>query len=146
VTILEARDRIGGRIHTITSEELAPGAGIDIGAAFIHGTDGNPITKLCQTLGESLYTPQSECTLYDVDGKPLDPQIDGDLEKLFNQFLDGTDKLRSKQGHNVSRKFLSRTNNNVPEEKKAPSTPSVVTQPDTSLGKALNEILFHWQK
>jgi NADPH-dependent 2,4-dienoyl-CoA reductase/sulfur reductase-like enzyme len=61
VTVLEARDRIGGRIHTITSEELAPGAGIDIGAAFIHGTEGNPITKLCQTLGESLYTPQSEC-------------------------------------------------------------------------------------
>jgi hypothetical protein len=48
--LLEGRDRIGGRIHTITSEELPSGCGIDIGAAFIHGVDGNPVAAVCKQL------------------------------------------------------------------------------------------------
>ena len=38
VTVLEARERIGGRMWTDTSL----GVPIDLGAAWIHGTDGNP--------------------------------------------------------------------------------------------------------
>ena len=41
VHVIEARERIGGRIHTITSEELKQGCGIDIGGAFLHGIKGN---------------------------------------------------------------------------------------------------------
>jgi monoamine oxidase len=44
VTILEARNRIGGRIWT---DE----AGVDLGAHWIHGTEGNPITDLVEQLG-----------------------------------------------------------------------------------------------
>ena len=40
VLVLEARDRIGGRIHTI---DLA-GAIVDLGASWLHGPRGNPIT------------------------------------------------------------------------------------------------------
>jgi monoamine oxidase len=50
VSIVEARDRIGGRIHTIVTPELKDGCGIDIGAAFIHGIKGNPITNICNAL------------------------------------------------------------------------------------------------
>jgi monoamine oxidase len=42
VTILEARDRTGGRIFTDD--------GIDLGAHWIHGTDGNPVTALVRDL------------------------------------------------------------------------------------------------
>lgn len=42
VTILEARDRPGGRIWT---ED-----GLDLGAHWIHGTDGNPVTALAREL------------------------------------------------------------------------------------------------
>ena len=43
VTVLEARDRVGGRCYT--SE------GVDYGAHWIHGTEGNPITNLARELG-----------------------------------------------------------------------------------------------
>lgn len=44
VTVLEARDRIGGRIWTDS-------AGVDLGAHWIHGTEGNPLTELVEELG-----------------------------------------------------------------------------------------------
>jgi len=43
VTVLEARDRIGGRCYTRD--------GIDHGAHWIHGTEGNPITNAARELG-----------------------------------------------------------------------------------------------
>ncbi|MEM6758793.1 MAG: FAD-dependent oxidoreductase [Pseudomonadota bacterium] len=42
VTVLEARDRIGGRIWTDTRLDAA----LDLGASWIHGTEGNPLTAL----------------------------------------------------------------------------------------------------
>ena len=47
VTVLEARERIGGRMWTDTSL----GVPIDLGAAWIHGTDGNPIVGLAADAG-----------------------------------------------------------------------------------------------
>ncbi|MEU7766680.1 FAD-dependent oxidoreductase [Nocardia sp. NPDC049190] len=57
VTVLEARDRIGGRIWTDSD-------GVDLGAHWIHGTEGNPLTELVDQLeiphsyvgGDSSYT------------------------------------------------------------------------------------------
>ena len=40
VTILEASDRIGGRVKSIETND---GTTIEMGAQFIHGTVGNPI-------------------------------------------------------------------------------------------------------
>jgi len=42
VVTVEARDRIGGRVHTVRDW----GCAIDIGASWIHGTMGNPVTHL----------------------------------------------------------------------------------------------------
>ncbi|KAI1444821.1 hypothetical protein F5Y02DRAFT_145102 [Annulohypoxylon stygium] len=47
VTILEARDRIGGRIQQ--SSQL--GLPIDLGASWIHGTQGNPLVALAEKAG-----------------------------------------------------------------------------------------------
>ncbi|KAL2822820.1 flavin-containing amine oxidase [Aspergillus cavernicola] len=44
VTVLEARDRIGGRVHQ--SSQL--GFPLDVGASWIHGTQGNPIVDLAE--------------------------------------------------------------------------------------------------
>ena len=46
VTVLEARDRIGGRIH----QSYRFGPPIDLGASWIHGTRGNPIVRLAEKL------------------------------------------------------------------------------------------------
>ena len=45
VVILEARDRIGGRIWTDTIGGNVP---IDLGASWIHGVDGNPISAIAR--------------------------------------------------------------------------------------------------
>ncbi len=47
VTVLEARDRIGGRTWTDTSL----GVPIDLGAAWIHGPENNPLTELADQAG-----------------------------------------------------------------------------------------------
>lgn len=44
VIILEARDRVGGRIWT----DMSSGWPMDLGASWIHGVSGNPITQLAR--------------------------------------------------------------------------------------------------
>jgi len=51
VTVLEARDRIGGRLWTNRSL----GVPLDLGASWIHGTRGNPIAKLARDLSQPLF-------------------------------------------------------------------------------------------
>lgn len=51
VTVIEARDRIGGRSHT---SHLWPDLPVDMGASWIHGTKGNPMTTLAKGLGVSM--------------------------------------------------------------------------------------------
>jgi monoamine oxidase len=72
VTVLEARGRIGGRVWT---SDLWPGLPVDLGASWIHGVRGNPLTALADRLG----VPRVE-TRYDrarVYG-PTGAQIDTD--------------------------------------------------------------------
>lgn len=49
VLVLEARDRIGGRVWT----DRRFGAAVELGAGEIHGQDGNPLTALAQQWGLS---------------------------------------------------------------------------------------------
>jgi monoamine oxidase len=73
VTILEARDRLGGRTHTDNSL----GSSVDLGAAWIHGPDGNPLTPLAEKLGVTTgYTDfinrsGTAVQAYAHDGTPL---------------------------------------------------------------------------
>ena len=53
VTVLEARDRIGGRVWT----DRAWGLPIDLGASWIHGVTGNPLTALADAAGAALPAP-----------------------------------------------------------------------------------------
>lgn len=47
VTVIEARDRVGGRVHT----DRSLGLPLDLGASWIHGTRGNPLSQLARRLG-----------------------------------------------------------------------------------------------
>ncbi|TAG19709.1 MAG: FAD-dependent oxidoreductase [Rhodobacterales bacterium] len=70
VTVLEARDRIGGRIHT---SRLWPDLPMDLGASWIHGTDGNPITTLADSIGAArVETRYDRGITYNPDGASLD--------------------------------------------------------------------------
>jgi polyamine oxidase len=62
VTVVEARDRIGGR--TWTDDRL--GAPCDLGASWIHHADRNPLTRWCQSAGiELIYAPVGPRRFYD---------------------------------------------------------------------------------
>lgn len=59
VTVLEARERIGGRIRT----DRSFGVPLDLGASWLHGDHGNPLTAIVQDLGmETVETDESSIT------------------------------------------------------------------------------------
>lgn len=61
VTVLEARERNGGRVWT--DDRL--GVPIDLGGSWVHGVDGNPLAQWCGKLGVSLLESQGERLLLD---------------------------------------------------------------------------------
>src|SRR5215813_7460645 len=61
VTVLEARDRLGGR--TWTDDSL--GAPLDLGGSWVHGVEGNPLTLWCDKLGVRLVESQGDRLLID---------------------------------------------------------------------------------
>jgi polyamine oxidase len=82
VTIVEGRDRIGGRVHSDTSL----GASLEIGAGWIHGADGNPLTELAEQFNvERVVTDEDESVLYDTDGEEVDDDLLESMEDLLQQ-------------------------------------------------------------
>lgn len=70
VLVLEARDRIGGRVFTQTSWR---GPGMDLGASWIHGAGpANPIASLARQIGARMASTNSEnAEAYNGDGGEL---------------------------------------------------------------------------
>ncbi|GLR11615.1 amine oxidase [Chitinimonas prasina] len=66
VTVLEARQRIGGRVWT----DVNDGVPMDVGAGWIHGPDGgNPITALARQAGAATYmTNDDSVMVFDAQG------------------------------------------------------------------------------
>ncbi len=64
VLVLEARNRIGGRIWS----DQAWGATLDLGASWIHGIRGNPIHDLAQQYGIKTFPTHSESQWLYRDG------------------------------------------------------------------------------
>ncbi|BDG74861.1 flavin monoamine oxidase family protein [Roseomonas fluvialis] len=68
VTVLEARTRTGGRLHTIDFR----GQRLDMGGAWIHGPEGNPLTPLADQAGiRRMPTYDSRTIMFDADGRQL---------------------------------------------------------------------------
>lgn len=68
--LLEARDRIGGRIFTSSKWSDAK---VDLGAIWIHGDDqSNPVAQLARDIGARLTTTDFDNDLsFDTDGTEL---------------------------------------------------------------------------
>ncbi len=83
VVVVEARDRIGGRIWTSSAWPDLP---LDLGASWIHGLDGNPLTALAETLeAELLVTEYEKSIAYDTDGEPLSDAAEAQLDAWRDQ-------------------------------------------------------------
>ena len=65
VLVLEAQDKIGGRLRT----NRTLGVAFDEGASWIHGTNGNPITTLAKQAGmNTAFTDDESLVCYDING------------------------------------------------------------------------------
>ncbi|MSO79756.1 MAG: FAD-dependent oxidoreductase [Acidimicrobiia bacterium] len=84
VTVLEARDRTGGRIRT----DHSLGQPLDLGASWIHGTDGNPIADLARDRGiRTVKTEYENSVLYGPDGRRVSTKRERQVEKNYHYFL-----------------------------------------------------------
>ncbi len=72
VLILEGRDRIGGRVWTSNQWPDAP---LDLGASWIHGVKGNPLTKLATAAkARTVLTSYESALVYGPGGEELTPK------------------------------------------------------------------------
>ena len=79
VTVLEARDRIGGRTWTDTSL----GMPIDLGGAWIHGTENNPLVELADQVGARRVETDFDKPVLFRDGSEVSSDdVQADLEAL----------------------------------------------------------------
>lgn len=100
--VLEARDRIGGRLHTI---EVA-GSPIDMGGSWIHHPIGNPMRVFADQVGVSCVAgdPLPELAGYDCGERRRlsTAEVRANLEMLYEEFPAAVDGLRTRLGPDAS--------------------------------------------
>lgn len=91
VLVLEARDRIGGRIHTDHTWSVP----VELGATWVHGIAGNPIMDLVQQFNLKIQTTDYENHwLYNTKGKLVKDSAQDELEDQLDDVLEELDQLR----------------------------------------------------
>ena len=92
VIVLEARDRIGGRIQT---SRLWPDLPMDLGASWIHGLARNPLTELARSAGARLMQTSYDAALsLGPDGAVTAPDFKT-AERLIRKALARAEKAQS---------------------------------------------------
>ncbi len=92
VLVLEGRDRIGGRVWTDRTWSDAP---VDLGASWIQGTDGNPLTALARDLGvETVPTDYENVLVFTAAGEALDEADLAELNGALEEIIEATDEAR----------------------------------------------------
>lgn len=67
VTIYEARNRVGGRLH----QQSSGGHVMDMGPNWIHGSKDNPIVRLARQTGTAVMDPPEVTSIFDSSGHRL---------------------------------------------------------------------------
>ncbi|XP_014771252.1 lysine-specific histone demethylase 1A isoform X1 [Octopus bimaculoides] len=91
VTIVEARDRVGGRVATFRKGNYVA----DLGAMVVTGLGGNPITVCSRQINMELHKIKQKCPLYESNGATVSVPKDKDemVEREFNRLLEATSYL-----------------------------------------------------
>lgn len=80
VEVIEARERIGGRIHT---SRLWPDAPMDLGASWINGFEESPLGELAREIGvRTVVTRYDNSIGYGRSGKPFSAAEEQRIEQL----------------------------------------------------------------
>lgn len=95
VTVLEAQEKVGGRLRSNRSLGIA----FDEGASWIHGVNNNPITKLARQAGMDTYeTRDDSIKAYDLGGAAYSDSVFGNTED------DLYETLRTLNNHGAAEK------------------------------------------
>ncbi|KAK4158532.1 hypothetical protein C8A00DRAFT_10699 [Chaetomidium leptoderma] len=95
VTILEARNRLGGRIY---QERLPNGHLVDVGANWIHGTTNNPIMDLVKETKTAVGVWDDHSYVFDEDGQPLSPKEGEKYSTLMWNIIEAAFEYSDKHG------------------------------------------------
>jgi monoamine oxidase len=90
VTVLEGRDRVGGRMWT----DRSLGSPVDMGAAWIEGDRGNPVAALAREFGiATRVSDGDDLTVFDSDGREVPDRILDDLESVLHELTERSHSL-----------------------------------------------------
>ncbi|KAF3510903.1 hypothetical protein F2Q69_00002161 [Brassica cretica] len=110
VTVLESRDRIGGRVHT----DYSFGFPVDLGASWLHGVcKENPLAPVIGRLGLPLYRTSGDNSvlydhdlesyaLFDMDGNQVPQELVREVGVTFKQILEEVKKVRDEEDADMS--------------------------------------------
>ncbi|KAJ8979454.1 hypothetical protein NQ317_006768 [Molorchus minor] len=110
VIVLEARDRVGGRIALLEKDfsvdshislqkyifvlfSFTGNYVADLGAMVVTGLGGNPVTTLSKQIDMELHRIRQKCPLYQSTGVTVDKDKDEMVEREFNRLLEATSYL-----------------------------------------------------
>ncbi|KAL3208582.1 hypothetical protein MRX96_038988 [Rhipicephalus microplus] len=97
VTVLEASDRIGGRVRDDTSFGVCVG----MGAHIVTGVTNSPLTTLCLQSGHGMRLIRDHCDLYTTAGRMVPTECDRRVEFHFNAMLDAVAEWRLGQTKDI---------------------------------------------
>ncbi|EZA51288.1 Lysine-specific histone demethylase 1A, partial [Ooceraea biroi] len=110
VIVLEARDRVGGRIATFRKSNYIA----DLGAMVVTGLGGNPVTTLSKQINMELHKIRQKCPLYESDGQTVPKDKDEMVEREFNRLLEATSYLSHQLDFNYVNSGSGQTGNTRP--------------------------------
>ncbi|MFQ3632880.1 flavin monoamine oxidase family protein [Roseiflexus sp.] len=115
VVVLEARNRIGGRIWTSNKWPNMP---LDMGATWIHGVRGNPITQLADSINATrVATSYDRSIIYSVRGKPLSAVEERVMTQLSTRLFE---MVRKAQNRDTDRSILQTVEPLMSEYRRSP--------------------------
>uniref|UniRef100_A0A674EWN1 [histone-H3]-N(6),N(6)-dimethyl-L-lysine(4) FAD-dependent demethylase n=1 Tax=Salmo trutta TaxID=8032 RepID=A0A674EWN1_SALTR len=97
VVMLEASERIGGRVWDDTS---LGGVTVGRGAQIVNGCVNNPIALMSEQLSINMHKLGERCDLFQEGGSATDPAIDKRMDFHFNAILDVVSEWRKDKSQN----------------------------------------------
>lgn len=92
VIVLEARNRIGGRVWT---DRTWADTALDMGASWIHGSRDNPLSSLVRQFKlKTAITDYDNLWLYDTSGSLVNDDAQDRIDTRLDDLLDELDELR----------------------------------------------------
>ncbi|MCH8568843.1 MAG: FAD-dependent oxidoreductase [Balneolales bacterium] len=142
--ILEAQNRIGGRIQT----DLSLGVPLDLGAGWIHGKGKNPLHRLAKEFGLRRFeTDYENITRFDEDGRKLTDTENRRLEKQMAAFYKLISKWQDEFEEDMSlfealNRYLYSVNASSVERREASYLLNTVIEHEYAA--ALEELSLYW--